>query len=475
MTDLFGDLRSALHRAPTPDRWEKLADHLLQWPRARLIEQALPYVWDHFGRTEWGALKRPMPQTWGAALHQHTLPMDLVQLVGEFTCTWAPSLPQAKRWAAQDWRSLERLGVHAHWSHQVMEALAQASWPALGSLAFAGKHMDEAKLNALSTWKLPALHTLDLAGSALDARTLYALSASGWWAQLERLKIGSRSMSARVLTQLAEEVHMPRLTHMHVHNWAMDWPSAFSMSHAAWAQTVESLKLSACALGSDELRALFSSAPPSADPEDRARDRPHLPRKWPSLRHLDVRSNRLGHAAIMHLSDMLCLEELETLNLSRNAFDAEDLFEDAHVLQRAQSLRALDLSGNPLGSSVASMERMQPWGALRHLHMSSISLREVSPLGQSFLRRLRTLDLGSNPFEDNPLRALLADTSPAQWEHLEALHLPNTQMARQEVRELLRTLEAPPKLRLVDLRFNDLSQDLLQQAHPSWSRCVLKI
>jgi uncharacterized protein (TIGR02996 family) len=171
---------------------------------------------------------------------------------------------------------------------------------------------------------------------------------------------------------------------------------------------------------------------------------------WQTLRAFDVSRNPLATSGARALAEAPEPAKLHTLSLADCDLDDKAALALAKVPWLGRLL-ALDLSGNILGAGAATALRALPADTLRKLVVRSIGLgrTEAAALAR-FWPHLVTLDLGGNSITDAGLERFVAMKEAAALHHLVLA----TCQLRDDGLDILAAAARCPRLRTLDLSGN---------------------
>ncbi len=421
----FGELRSALHRAPDEEAWEAVCASLDAMPAQMAREQGIPYAREHLER--WPDALRAAPERWlldalrgrapdalelARALRwnellelKHKLPFDAARV---------RLLAHTRALSGLTRLSLERQEIS---DAGMLALVTQPPWSALQSL-----HLTHARVTARGAQALAesalsrALRALNLESNPLDDAAGGAL-ASGDWGALTRLELSRARLSAAGLRALLQHP-WPALTTLDLSFNPLDVLALDQLSQSALGDRLASLSLRGCARPARD-----APAPGLA----------MLP--LPALRALNVSQCRIVPEHLLSLTRQARLPALDKLTIDLRSWDQAQLatLRDAdwtrlHTLRvhlseldaqrlgallealHTPALRTLDLWSNPLGDEGAKLlaqATLPP--TLRELNLTSAQLGPDGARALAhapWLERLERLSLANNPLGDEGVEAL---------------------------------------------------------------------
>ena len=432
----FGDLRSALQRAPSPFVWDELTWILERLGSSELRERALPYALDHLAR--WPDALRVLPQRWKADLGQGQVQAALpIARELQFNEFGALPLDAAARWRVLEHPATAQLtrynfhyanlsdadliGLSHHERLRDVQALNLTSTMSVGQPGFAA---------LFARAGLTQLRELRLGGCLAAGQQLHALLLASWAPDLRELDLQTTRPPLELLSHVLRAAvtwgwrgldlsNMPEVAP------ALEW----LLSQPAVA--LESLGLATCALDEDLVQRLLRS--------------PGLA----SLRHVELGRNKLSALTFEALADAEHLR-LESLRMGGNSYLVRDPYTSERGFERSYrsferfcaaahlrqlrllkllacdldepallrlahatflgQLEELNLSNNALGhSGVEPLLSAQPMPKLRVLSLSRCDLRTraIRALAEArSLRGLEVLDLSANPIKPEGFWAL---------------------------------------------------------------------
>lgn len=351
---IFGEIRSLLHKRPTPQRWDELCGLVLELPTPQRTHTALPYVLDHL-RT-WPDHLRRSPTKW----------LDRL-LAGKTASCW----PMV--------RALDCSGKVI--GHAVGVALAELLTPdTITALIARRVHIGPYEIaTLLDTPHAETLTWLDWNATPLDTDCLDALAACDHLDQVEHLAIGGCRIGNAGLARLAEATNLTGLTSLDLHDARIGLLGFRLFADAPFSRTLRALDLSDNHLGRHGAHLLTST------------------QALAKVRHLRLKQCGMGAEEVEALVDGHVFEALTRLDLQVN-----DLTSDgAMILARSDLLDGvthLNLAQNRIGDDgilallesphTASLQRLD-------LHWNPVTARS-----------LRALDA----------RNLIHDVTPADWQ-----------------------------------------------------------
>jgi hypothetical protein len=410
--DRFGELRSALQRAPDPHTWGAICDLLDQWPDdASLTEIALPYCEAHM--RGWQDAWRVAPKRWVRRLiagepivalslarrlrvHTPLLDKERVSMItrhpalatitaldvsstqlDEGAYDLLATLTQHNALTSLDLsNNPDALRTLGHWLATKPEG------PPLKHLALADiVERDHSQRNAnYLLWETTLLQlarsplarhltSLDISGNSYappDALDALAHSATS----LDTLHLSPRHMGETLFMRLVQPVWSSRLRHLFIHDTYAVSTNLHTLREAyMMLSSLLSLGLRGCQLSDDQLSTLL--APLQHDQPWRLTSL-HLARNhitdagvehllelpWlPQLQHIDLSSNHITDAAALALVTSPNLHPHATIKLHGN-----DLDELTHAaIAAAAALRSDLASTGDLLWRAAAIDPEDPW------------------------------------------------------------------------------------------------------------------
>ncbi|MEM1347742.1 MAG: hypothetical protein AAGI01_04235, partial [Myxococcota bacterium] len=185
--DRFGDVRSLLQQAPSPQHWRALCQAVAEWDGPEFEERVLPYILD--GLASWPLRLRRAPMRW------------LDGLARGARLPWAPMVKVL---------DLTDFGLR----NEDMHTLAHA--PALEHLEVLildGNDIGIKGVRYLSeSPEVRSLRVLSLQGARVDAEGARAITATPYFASLERLVLRDAQLHTEAVEYLAhtDQLHALR-------------------------------------------------------------------------------------------------------------------------------------------------------------------------------------------------------------------------------------------------------------------------
>ncbi len=354
----FGDLRSLLNQAHTPQAWDQLCEWASRWPADQFTEQVWPYMEGHLAR--WRPEARVVPERWVREIlrgesdppwlcvartlrlrrtprEMERFPRDMDSPGGDFEHPSTLRRPLTHRGLRHFTRvdlsacvltdkELQALAAHSHLvrlasielqrnplTGAMIAALAEASWmPTLRALGVQGCGLSPNKARALLR-ALPraTLTSLDLSHNEVGD----TIKALRHFSALRELDLSAAKPDWDALRTLAALA----LTSLSLDGVALNAGVLNAMWGDALSASLSRLSLWECGLGDDAARSLVRVS-------------------LPALRVLDLGKNALTSAGVAALVSAPWLEQLRELNLYGNLLDDNAL----HMLASAPALANLE-------------------------------------------------------------------------------------------------------------------------------------
>lgn len=309
----FGEVRSALHGAPSQQGWQALCEALEQAP-VEAQDALVSYAQDLL--RGWPDALRVAPWRWLRALTR----------AGEDSARFGALLTLVREVQVGGYGVSDALAM----------ALAQAPLQ-LSALTLEGA-LSASSATALlrAPWRA-GLRVLSLRGARLDHDAMSALTQGPPWLALEALTLRGAGLDGRSLTALALASTMTRLRRLHLEGNQPGEAGARALAQARWMEQLEALGLGGGAreqlgagIGPEGLRALSDAGLP-----------------W-ALTRLSLPGNAIGEEGITRWAGALVAREaiVEVLALSQNMIWPRCI---APLAQALPTTRRLTLSHNPLG------------------------------------------------------------------------------------------------------------------------------
>lgn len=463
----FGELRANLQAPPSTQTWQAIVANLiraLRKDREAVEAEWLPYVREHIER--WPEGLRVLPWFMLERARQHTSAIDElvdgVQLRGiEQLDAFRQSDTRASAYAltgvsgrelARDATWVEDERLHALRTLHLLEGLdAQASilallegpWgETLCELRLERCFMARAMFTALAARRGPwPLEALSVLGEDVEARHIDALLRADLPA-LRDLALGLRA-NDEAGEALGKSDLVSRLTRLRIHpgTYLSDGADALLCALPA------GLPLEVLEIQGARLRRAVEALPAL---------------EMPALR-VSIFRNHCIESHTDAWSKTPWLGQLTHIDLCSNCLHGEAFVPFAHALAEGP-LETLRLSGNRLGDESAAALASTPLPALRWLTLEG---NLIGPEGAralanaSWLKQLVGLELAGNHLGDQGALELLEGLGPGAA--INMLTLGGNSLGDPTGRHLLDPERLPSALSYVDLRYNDIGADLVEE------------